>query len=107
MVDDEEEELDEGPLNIMGVISLVGAIAACLIACMSFQKIPAFRHDPPSDPDSQANWQKGTYPDEESAMKMAPEYNPFHEPTYEADRFENKFEDIKTAEASIPALVES
>jgi hypothetical protein len=80
-LDDEEEE-DEGPLNIMGWVALVGAIAALIGVLASWQKVDFFYQGDlsyrPGDPQSRADavnvWRKATPPD---GFKLATDFSPF------------------------------
>ncbi len=73
--EDEEDEVDEGPLNGMSIGALVGAIAALIVALLGLQIIKPFAEPAPADLSAQTEWKDGNAPD---SWKIPAEYNPYH-----------------------------
>ena len=69
---DDDDEINETPLNVMGWIALVASIAALIgvLACMD--KIEFFAEQPPSDP--KTAWLKAAEPE---GIKLPMDFSPF------------------------------
>jgi len=77
---EDDEEVDEGPLNIMGWIALVGAIAAIIGVLACWDKVEFFSEGvvnavgKESRDDAIATWRKSSPPD---GFKLPADYSPF------------------------------
>lgn len=82
---DDDEEVDEGPLNIMGWIALVGAIAAAFFVWATWDEAPGelfaqgiLRHDPKATSEQHnaaiKSWKESPQDD---GMKLNVDYSPF------------------------------
>ncbi len=108
--EDEEEELDETPLNYMGIVGLLGGIAAALIAFMSWENSWGRAFIAPAPDESQKQeWLSTPEFGQEAATKLAPDYNPFHSPPSMEEKGEYRLnaEEIKTQRATIPGPAEA
>jgi hypothetical protein len=103
-IDDEEETDNEAGLQPMSIVALVGAIAAVLIALMSWQKITAFSEKTigqtgdvnAKDSDAIRMWESNSM----DTWKLPSEYNPFHQKS--AEEWMSKYSDIKKQLHDIP-----
>jgi hypothetical protein len=68
---DDDDEIDEGPLNIGGLIALVGAIAALVLALSCMDKMTMFAEGTSTD---QAEWLKANPPE---GIKLPADFSPF------------------------------
>jgi hypothetical protein len=68
---EEEEELNEGPLNVMGWIALIGSIAAVIGALACLDRFSFFSEGASS---SQEAWMKNAAP---QGIKLPMDYSPF------------------------------
>jgi hypothetical protein len=68
---EEEEEVNEGPLNIMGWVALVGAIAAVIGALSCLDKVSFFSEGTSSNKEA---WMKNIPP---QGVKLPMDYSPF------------------------------
>lgn len=77
---EDEDEVDEGPLNIMGWIALVGAIAAVIGVLACWDKVEFFSEGVvnadtgESRSDAIATWRKSSPPD---GFKLPADFSPF------------------------------
>lgn len=79
---EDDDEIDEGPLNIMGWIALVGAIAALIGVLACWDKVDFFSEGivevPSGNPESRAeaiaSWRKSSPPD---GFKLPADFSPF------------------------------
>jgi hypothetical protein len=82
---DDEEEVDEGPLNIMGWVALVGAIIAAFFVWATWDKAPGellaqgvLRHDPNATAAQRdaaiKSWKESPADD---GLKLNADYSPF------------------------------
>lgn len=78
---DDDDELDEGPLNVMGWVALVGAIAAIIGVLACWDKVEFFSegemtHGPSKESRDEAiaSWKKSTAPD---GFKLPVDFSPF------------------------------
>ena len=79
--DDEDETDNEGALNPISIISLVGAIAALAIALFSFQAVaPANQQMNLTSQEAKNDWKNNP----KSDWKIPVEYNPFHKKSGES-----------------------
>ncbi len=73
---DDDEEVNEGPLNMMAWFSLLGAAAALVIGLSCFLKNETFyAQDVEDTPAATKAWRKDT--GDPGGMKMASDYSPF------------------------------
>lgn len=97
--EEEEEEDNEGLFNGLGIVSLVGSIAALFVALLGFQKIKPFNQPPVLKTDTSAvkSWVEGGTND----WKIPAEYNPFAKKLAD-ETWKNEYSDIKKNNYELP-----
>jgi hypothetical protein len=98
--EEEEEEDNEGLFNGLGIVSLVGSIAALFVALLGFQKIKPFNQPPVLKTDTSAvkSWVDGGTND----WKIPAEYNPFSKKLAD-DNWKNEYSEIKKNNYELPS----
>jgi hypothetical protein len=108
-MDDEEEEIDEGPLNIISLVAVLAGVAALVLGLMSYQGLMSgsdtFVQASPATDDEKTAWQSESYGDA-TGLQMPAYYNPFHSSDAQEELNPiNKFDEEMTRRAAIPELV--
>ena len=101
MEDDEEEEIDEGALNGMSIVALVGSIAALFVALLGWTKVTPFTQ-PEIKKAEEAAWVSSP----KSDWKLPAQYNPFAKEGVDGS-FVNKYNEIKKDLHALPIRPEA
>ena len=89
--DDDDEEDNEGPLNMMSIIALVGSIAAVFVALLSWTKVTPFTV-PEIKKADESTWAANT---NSKDWKIPGQYNPYSKANGD-ETFTNNYNSIKT-----------
>ncbi len=102
---DDDEEIDEGPLNTMGLLAALAAVAALVIALASTQKYVDNFYEGNVDKNSDAavaSWAKSSS-EPEGFLKLPADFSPFEDKNADYTLSESKYAELEPAVPKHPA----